>query len=96
MSILSIKSIYQDGEIIHVTAMIEDAVQTRSQTYYDPAEYGPALCGASFAIDDEELKELVLPDNDLEIIEFLEKLDLEWNPVDNSDNYVNNGDNYFD
>ena len=87
MSILSIESIYQDGETIFVTAIVEDAVQTHNQTYYDPAEYGPAVCETSFTIDDEELRELVLPDNDLEMIEFLEKLDLEWNPVDNSDDY---------
>jgi hypothetical protein len=87
MSILSIESIYQDGGTIYVTALVEDAVQTHSQTYYDPAEYGPAVCEASFTIDDEELREFVLPDNDLEMIEFLEELDLEWNPVDNSDDY---------
>jgi hypothetical protein len=66
-----------------VTAIVEDAVQTYSQTYYDPAEYGPAVCEASFSVDDDE----ILPDNDYELIEYLEKLDLEWNPVDNSDDY---------
>ena len=66
-----------------MTAIVEDAVQTYSQTYYDPAEYGPAVCEASFSVDDDE----ILPDNDYELIEYLEKLDLEWNPVDNSDDY---------
>lgn len=83
MSILSIESIYQDDGTIYVTAMVEDAVQTYSQTYYDPAEYGPALCEASFSVDDDE----ILPDNDCELIEYLEKLDLEWNMVDNTDYY---------
>jgi hypothetical protein len=83
MTIQSIESIYQDDGTIYVTAMVEDAVQTYGQTYYDPAEYGPALCEASFSVDDDE----ILPDNDYELIEYLEKLDLEWNPLDNSDDY---------
>jgi hypothetical protein len=83
MTIQSIESIYQDDGTIYVTAIVEDAVQTYSQTYYDPAEYGPAVCEASFSVDDDE----ILPDNDYELIEYLEKLDLEWNPVDNSDDY---------
>jgi hypothetical protein len=83
MTIQSIESIYQDDGTIYVTAMVEDAVQTYGQTYYDPAEYGPAVCEASFSVDDDE----ILPDNDYELIEYLEKLDLEWNLVDNSDDY---------
>ena len=83
MTIQSIESIYQDDGTIYVTAMVEDAVQTYGQTYYDPAEYGPAVCEASFSVDDDE----ILPDNDYELIEYLEKLDLEWSPVDNSDDY---------
>lgn len=83
MSILNIESIYQDDGRIYVTAVVEDAAMTYSQTYYSPAEYGPAVCEASFSVDDDE----ILPDNDYELIEYLEKLDLEWNPVDNSDDY---------
>ena len=84
MSIISIETIYQDNGTIYVTAMVEDVVQIYSQTYYDPAEYGPALCEASFSVDDDE----ILPDSDCELIEYLEKLDLEWNLVDNSDDYL--------
>ena len=84
MTIQSIESIYQDDGNIYVSAIIEDAVQVYGQTYYDPAEYGAALCEASFSVDDDE----ILPDNDCELIEYLEKLDLEWNLVDNSDDYL--------
>ena len=83
MSIISIESIYQDDGTIYVTAMVEDAVQTYGQTYYDPVEYGPALCEASFSVDDDE----IIPDNDYELIEYLEKLDLDWLTIDNSDDY---------
>jgi hypothetical protein len=37
-----------------VIAVVEDAVQTRAQTYEDPAEYGPALCRGSFYISDDD------------------------------------------
>jgi len=87
MSILSIESFHQDKEKFYVTAVVEDMALTYSQTYYEPAEYGPALCESSFEIDDEELKSLVIPDNDEELIQFLQQLDLEWNLVDNSDDY---------
>lgn len=85
MSILSIDTIYQqeDGRI-YVSAVVEDMVETYSQTLYDPAEYGPALCETSFSVSDDE----ILPDNDLELIQYLEDLDLSWELVDNSDYYM--------
>ena len=89
MSILSIDTIHQnENGKFYVTAVIEDAVQTQPQTQYEPAEYGPALCEAAFIIEDEELASLVFPENDDEIIEFLEELDLTWELMDNSDEYI--------
>jgi len=87
MTILSIESFYQDEEKFYVTAMVEDVVQVYAQTYYEPAEYGPALCETTFTIDNEELRSLVIPDNDEELVKFLEELDLNWKMVDNSDDY---------
>ncbi len=69
-----IYQIEQTENEIYVKAVIEDMVQVYAQTYYEPAEYGPALCEASFTIDEDE----VLPDNEDEIIEYLENLDLDW------------------
>ena len=80
MSILSIESIYCEDDTVYVTAVVEDMVQVYAQTYYDPAEYGAALCEASFTLDDE-----VLPEDEKEIIELLEHYDLEWSVVDCSD-----------
>lgn len=83
MSIQSIESIYVDDGTVYVSAVVEDVVLTYSQTFYDPAEYGPALCEASFTLNDDEC----IPDNDYELIEFLEQLDLDWQLVDNSEDY---------
>ncbi len=81
MSILSIESIYQDNDVIYVSAVIDEMVEVYSQTLYDPAEYGPALCESSFSVDDST----IIPDNDLELIEFIENLDLSWEIVDVTD-----------
>lgn len=81
--IQSIESIYQDKGVVYINAIVEDIVQTAGPTLYDPAEYGPALCEASFELDEDE----VLPDNDYDLIQMLENLDLEWIVIDNSDYY---------
>jgi hypothetical protein len=85
MSILSINTInpHDDGSI-YVAAVVEDAVQTHAQTLYDPPEYGPALCEACFTLEEDE----ILPDNEHELIQFLEDLDLNWELIDNSDYYL--------
>jgi hypothetical protein len=88
MSILSIESFHKEDKTFYVTAVVEDVVQVYAQTMYDPAEYGPALCEASFTIEDDELAEVVVPDNDNDLIEFLEELDVEWKVMDNSDYYL--------
>ncbi len=81
MTILNIETITSDGDgSIYVAAVIEDAVQVYAQTMYDPAEYGPALCEASFTLEEDE----ILPDNEDELIQFLEDLDLNWDLVDMS------------
>ena len=85
MSILSIETInqHEDGSI-YVSAVVEDMVQVYAQTYDEPAEYGPAFCEACFTLEDDE----VLPDNEHELVQFLDELDLSWEIVDNSDYYL--------
>ncbi len=82
MRILEIDTInpHDDGRI-YVAAVVEDAVQTHVQTLYDPPEYGPALCEACFTLEEDE----ILPDNEHELIQFLENLDLDWELMDNTD-----------
>lgn len=82
MSILSIESIFQDEfGIVNVNALVEDMVVVIPQTYDYPAEYGSALCEASFELDEDE----VLPDNESDLIQFLERLNLDWIIIDTSD-----------
>lgn len=83
--IKSIESIHQsEDRTVYVSAVIEDAVEVYGQTLYDPPEYGPALCEASFELDEDE----ILPDNEHELLQFLEDLDLTWDLVDNSYDYL--------
>lgn len=82
MSILSIENIFQDeSNTISINAVVEDMVIVIPQTYNYPAEYGPALCEASFELSEDEM----LPDNEYEIIQFIEKLNLDWKIIDTSD-----------
>jgi len=82
MTILHIESIFQDEfGIVNVNAIIEDMVVIIPQTYNYPAEYGSALCEASFELDEDE----TLPDKESDLIQFLEKLNLDWIIIDTSD-----------
>lgn len=83
--IQSIESIHQsEDRTVYVSAVVEEAVEVYGQTLYDPPEYGPALCEASFELDEDE----ILPDNEHELIQYLDNLDLMWNLVDNSYDYL--------
>lgn len=80
MSILSIDHIELDSDnTVYVRAIVEDAALLYPQTWEDPAEYCAAVCEASFEISEDD----ILPDNDLELIQYLEDLDLSWELVDN-------------
>ena len=83
--IKSIESIHQSEDgTVHVSAVIEDAVETYGQTLYDPPEYGPGLCEVSFELDEDE----IVPDNEHELIQYLENLYLDWTLVDTTDYYL--------
>jgi len=66
--------------IVTVTAIVEDSILAHDQTLYDPPEFGPGLCEASFELDEEEM----LPDNEYELIQYLDRLDLDWILIDTS------------
>jgi hypothetical protein len=82
--ITMIYDVYRDSELITVKAVIEDFVMVYPATNIDPPEYGPALCEASFTLDDGE----ILPEDEEDLINFLENLDLNWKMEDNSDYYI--------
>ena len=63
-------------------ANIADMVQTIPATYHPadaahPAEYGPALCSASFVLEPDELPPPV-HGTEHDKIQFIDPLDLEW------------------
>ncbi len=72
-----ISLIYQvdkNEETVIVRAIVEDAIEIYPATREDPAEYGPALCESRFTLcEDDEL-----PENDEDLIDYLEHLQLEW------------------
>lgn len=65
-----------------VTATVADMVQVRPATYHpadcaEPAEYGPALCWASFQIDQDQLPPPI-SGTLFDQINYLDNLDLDW------------------
>jgi hypothetical protein len=82
MTIHHIESIFQDEfGIVNVNAIVEDMVVVIPQSYNYPAEYGSALCEASFELDENE----TFPDNEDSLIKYLESLNLDWSIIDTSD-----------
>jgi hypothetical protein len=79
---ISVIETFQKNEnYIYVRAIVEDMIQIYPPTLYDPPEYGPALCEASFELNEGE----VLPEGEDALIDYLDELDIEWKIVDNSD-----------
>jgi hypothetical protein len=83
MSVLSIESVIHDGEYFFVEAIVEDAVQVYAQTFYDPPEYGPALCSGRVYAPEYENKEY----SNEELMHLIDEWPPEWRPVDLSDLY---------
>jgi len=68
--VLRVESCACDGsDICTVVADVSDVVVSRPQTYFDPAEYGPALCRGTFYLQDDE----VIPTDDDELCRFVEE-----------------------
>jgi hypothetical protein len=80
--VLSISTLHVDADgCCDVFAVVEDAVEVRRQTRWEPAEYGPALCRGSFYISDDE----VMPvDADSQLQFVADRIDY-WQVVDQSD-----------
>jgi hypothetical protein len=75
-------SVDKTDDIVEVTAVIEDTKLVYAGSIIDPPEYGPGICKTKFYLDEEE----VLPEDEDELISFLESMDLDWELVgdDNS------------
>lgn len=83
-----IYNVDKNEDHVVVDAVVEDTALVYPSTSIDPPEYGPALCRASFYLDENEL----LPKDDDQLIEYLEKMDLDWEIVP-KDEY-HDGDDY--
>lgn len=79
-----IETIEKTENKVFVRAIVEDMVQVYPATLYDPPEYGPAVCEASFELEENEL----LPNGEDTLIDYLNDLDLNWQIIDNSDYYL--------
>ena len=73
-----IETVYQENDEVFVRAVVEDMVLAYPQTMEDPAEYRPAMCEATFYINEED----TLPEDEDDLVFYLENLDLEWKVVD--------------
>lgn len=62
---------------VFVDAIVEDMILVYPQTKTDPEEYGPALCSASFELDEGE----EIPTDEDELIDYLTDLNLEWKVI---------------
>lgn len=76
-----IETIQKTENEVFVRAIVEDMVQVFPATLYDPPEYGPAVCEATFELDEDEL----LPINEDALVDYLNQLDLDWQMVDGID-----------
>ena len=84
MAVISIHETTFDDQRVYVEATVEDMVLVHAQTMLDPAEYGPALCEASFAVDPE----VPFPHDGAAFLRYVDDLDLNWKVIDTSDRYL--------
>ena len=64
----------EDYKQFYVKAIVEDMALEYMGDYWNPPEYGPAVCEANFILEKEEL----LPHDPNNLIEFIEALELDW------------------
>ena len=81
MSILVIEDTFIDGSNVTVTAVVEDMRLLYRASRYEPEEWAPALCSATFQLDEGEQ----IPLDEDGFCSYLDSLDLYWQLVDTSD-----------
>jgi hypothetical protein len=79
MSVLVVEDIIIREDYVTVVAMVEDARILYQQDLISPAEYCPALCQASFYVDEDEQ----IPTDEGSFIDYLNELDLDWQLLPN-------------
>ena len=76
-----IETFQQKENRIYVRGIVEDVIEIYPATLQDPPEYGPALCEASFELDEDE----ILPEGEDALLDYLNELYLDWRIIDTSD-----------
>jgi hypothetical protein len=76
-----IETFQQNENQIYVRGIVEDVIEIYPATLQDPAEYGPALCEASFELDEDE----ILPEGEDDLLDYINELYLDWKIIDTSD-----------
>jgi hypothetical protein len=85
MSVLAIENTTINNNHVTVTAVVEDMLLLYKATRDDPEEWAPGLCTASFELADDES----IPLDEDSFCIFLDYLQLQWQLVDTSDDYIN-------
>ena len=83
MAVLVIESTEIKDDYVTVEAIIGDMALIYRGSNWHPPEYAPALCRASFYLDEGEQ----IPTCEAGFCSYLDSLDLDWEliPIDNSD-----------
>jgi hypothetical protein len=81
MSVLVIEDTIIEGTNVTVTAVVEDMRLLYRATRFEPEEWAPALCSASFELDEDEQ----IPTDEDGFCSYLDQLDLHWQLIDTSD-----------
>ena len=79
--ISAIETFQQNENRIYVRGIVEDVIEIYPATLQDPPEYGPALCEASFELDEDE----IIPEGEDALLDYLNELYLDWRIIDISD-----------
>jgi len=81
MSVLAIKDTIIKDTNVTVTAVVENMRLLYYASHYEPEEWCPALCSASFELDEDQQ----IPTDEAGFCSYLDSLDLEWQLIDTSD-----------
>ena len=80
--VLEIDSLEFDHDgLLRITAVVDEMVLVREQTFLDPPEWGPALCRGSFYLSDEDL----VPATDALLRKLIADRVDDWAPIDSDD-----------
>jgi hypothetical protein len=72
-----IYDVIKSDDSVTIKAIVEDSILVHPSSRIEPDEYGPALCEASFELEENE----ILPTDEDQLIDYLESLNLDWEVI---------------